>query len=95
MGRHATRGSVARSRHSGDFHTQLENALESLDAALARAGSNLSNLVRLEVYLRDIYNADRAADMLRARLRTDPPALAIIGAELGAPLEVNLNAIAV
>ena len=88
-------GVASTQQHSDDFHAQLENALESLDAALARAGSNLSNLVRLEVYLRDIYNADRAADMLRARLRDDPPALAIIGAELGAPLEVKLNAIAV
>jgi hypothetical protein len=50
--------------------------------------------VRLEVYLRDIYNADSAAEKLRARLTGPRPALAIVGAELEAGQEIQINAIA-
>lgn len=74
---------------------QLQRALGLLDAALRRCGSELLRTVRLEVYLRDIYFADAARDILRRQFGHHSPAVTIIGAELESVLEVKLNAIAI
>ncbi|HVO87135.1 MAG TPA: Rid family hydrolase [Casimicrobiaceae bacterium] len=79
----------------GDARGQLRRAVQMLEAALRRAGTSLANLVRLDVYLRDIYNADEAARQLAALLHDSPPSIVIAGAELEDSLEVKLSAIAV
>lgn len=74
---------------------QLEHACRSLESALRRAGSSLSNVVRLEVYFRDIYRAESSMRGLRGLLGDSPPSVVIAGAELECLLEVKLNAIAI
>lgn len=78
-----------------DRSGQLDRALSILRSRLERAGSDLTRVVRLEIYLRDIYFADEASEILRHAFRGDPPVVAIMGAELEDLVEVKLNAIAV
>jgi enamine deaminase RidA (YjgF/YER057c/UK114 family) len=74
---------------------QLERACRSLESALREAGSALSNLVRLEVYFRDIYRAAASMKSLRRLLGDSLPSVVVAGAELEGLLEVKLNAIAI
>ena len=87
--------SAERSALAGDAPAQLERALGLLERALQRAGTTLADLVRIEVYVRDIYKSPSLAPLLRQRLRESPPTLIIAGAELDDCVEVKLNAIAV
>jgi len=79
----------------GNAPAQLEHALRMLDRGLQRADASLASLVRIELYLRDIYKADALLPALRQHLREAPPTLIVTGAELDDCLEVKLNAIAI
>jgi enamine deaminase RidA (YjgF/YER057c/UK114 family) len=79
----------------GDAPGQLERAVRTLEDALRRANTSLSSVVRLELYLRDIYNTERLTEALRRRMGGSAPSLIIAGAELEDSLEVKLNAIAI
>jgi enamine deaminase RidA (YjgF/YER057c/UK114 family) len=74
---------------------QVERALSVLEAQLCRAGSDLTRVVRLELYLRDIHFAAQAQAILARRFGDTPPVTAVIGAELDDLVEAKLNAIAV
>ena len=74
---------------------QVERALSVLDAQLRRAGSDLTRVVRLELYLRDVHFAAQAQAILARRFGDSPPVTAIIGAELDDLVEAKLNAIAI
>jgi len=74
---------------------QTERALDILEASLARCGSTLADLVRVEVYVRDIYDATAVLAGVRERLGDKGPSIVVIGAELGDALEVKISAIAV
>jgi enamine deaminase RidA (YjgF/YER057c/UK114 family) len=75
--------------------SQLERACRALESALRHAGSSLSDLVRLEVYFRDIYRASVSMKSLRRLLGDSLPSVVVAGAELEGSLEVKLNAIAI
>jgi enamine deaminase RidA (YjgF/YER057c/UK114 family) len=79
----------------GDAPGQLERAVRTLEDALRRANTSLSSIVRLELYLRDIYNTERLTEALHRRMGGSAPSLIIAGAELEDSLEVKLNAIAI
>lgn len=79
----------------GAPQAQLEHACRLLESALRRAGSSLSNVVRLEVYFRDIYRGAGSMKALRGILGDSAPSVIVAGAELGDFLEVKLNAIAI
>jgi len=87
----------ARSRNTliGDPQRQLEHACRLLERGLRRAGSSLSNVVRLEVYFRDIYRGAGSMKALRGILGDSAPSVIVAGAELEDLLEVKLNAIAI
>jgi enamine deaminase RidA (YjgF/YER057c/UK114 family) len=74
---------------------QVERALSVLEAQLRRAGSDLTRVVRLELYLRDIHFAAQAQAIHARRFGDTPPVTAIIGAELDDLVEAKLNAIAI
>jgi enamine deaminase RidA (YjgF/YER057c/UK114 family) len=75
---------------------QLNRALDVLGARLRDAGSDLSRVVRLELYLRDINFAPQANAILARRFESSsPPAAIVMGAELDDLVEAKLNAIAV
>jgi enamine deaminase RidA (YjgF/YER057c/UK114 family) len=93
------RGSTAQDeRHVAPdrrIERQLAHAVDVMQATLRRAATSLANLVRIEVYLRDIYKADAIARQLAELLSESPPTLVIAGAELEDGVDVKLNGIAV
>ncbi|MDA0261452.1 MAG: hypothetical protein O3A21_04555 [Proteobacteria bacterium] len=80
---------------AGNISGQIDHALHVLDARLQAARATLDSVVRLEVYLRDIYLADEFLTQVRGVFGADPPAIIIAGAELEGFCEIKLNAIAV
>lgn len=74
---------------------QVERALSVLEEELRRAGSDLTGVIRLELYLRDVHFAAQAKAILARRFGDSPPVIAIIGAELDDLVEAKLNAIAI
>ena len=74
---------------------QVDRALSVLEAQLRRAGSDLTRVVRLELYLRDVHFAAQARAILARRFGDTAPATAVIGADLDDLAEAKLNAIAI
>ena len=67
---------------TGDRRAQLQRALQVLDTCLQRAGSSSARVVRLELYLRDIYFAEQANAILSQHFKNSPPVVSVMGAEL-------------
>ena len=78
-----------------DVEGQIDNALATLETRLGAAGSAFVNVVRLEAYLRDIYQEQAFLARARRVFGNDPPVVIVSGAELEGINEVVLNAIAV
>ena len=89
----AKSGRILRELH-GDPVGQGRQALRRLEAALARCGVGLDRLLRLDVFLRDIYFEDEFLRVARDIVGGEGPAITIIGAELANGAEVELTAIA-
>lgn len=79
---------------AGDKAGQARQALRRLEAGLARFGAGLESVLRLDVFLRDIYFEDEFARLARAAFGGLAPALSFVGAELPGYGEVELSAIA-
>jgi len=63
-------------QHPGDMRAQISLALDNLEAVLAKAGMNLSNVTRLGVYATDVDGALKNFDLLGMRfgpLKSAPP----------------------
>lgn len=78
----------------GNPRAQLDRAVADLESRLKLCGSRLDRVLRLEVYLRNIYFAEAACEALRGRFGSSPPVISLVGADLEDLLEVKLNAIA-
>jgi enamine deaminase RidA (YjgF/YER057c/UK114 family) len=78
----------------GDLDAQVHHALAAVDARVRAAGSSLEKLVRLDVFLRDIYGEDEAVAAIVRELGGSVPALSFIGAEPRDGAEVEMVAIA-
>ncbi|HEV8309883.1 MAG TPA: isochorismatase family protein [Methylomirabilota bacterium] len=79
---------------SGEKPAQTRQALQRLEAALARFSLGLGDLLRLDIFLRDIYFEDACLELVRDRLGKDAPTMTVIGAEPADSAEVELTAIA-
>jgi ureidoacrylate peracid hydrolase len=79
---------------TGDKLAQAGQAFQRLEAALGRFGAGLGDLLRLDVFLRDIYFEEAFLGLARDRLGKDAPAMTVIGAEPADSAEVELTAIA-
>jgi enamine deaminase RidA (YjgF/YER057c/UK114 family) len=86
-------------QHAGDMAAQISMSLDNLDAVLAEAGMNLSNVVRLNVYTTDIDLLFANYGLIRQRLEDAnvmPPGTMLGVSRLGLPeLMVELEATAV
>ena len=80
---------------AGDIDGQTDNALTILGERLRSADSTMAGVVRLEIYLRDIYAADIVLSKARGAFGDNPPAVIVAGADLDGINEVKFNAIAV
>ena len=79
----------------GRTAAQMENALDVLARRLEASGSALTDTVRLDVYLRDIYLDEAFFALIRKRFGNEPPVVVLTGGEPEGLHEIKLNAIAV
>ena len=78
----------------GDKLGQTKQALRRLEAGLNRFGSSLERVLRLDVFLDDIYYEDAFIEAAGAFFADGPPAINIVGVDLEHNAEVELSAIA-
>jgi enamine deaminase RidA (YjgF/YER057c/UK114 family) len=78
----------------GDKAGQTRQALRRLEAALGRFSIGLDGVLRLDVFLRDVYFEDRFLRIARDVFGPDAPTMTVIGAELPNSAEVEIAAIA-
>jgi enamine deaminase RidA (YjgF/YER057c/UK114 family) len=78
----------------GDQSGQTRQALRRLEAALNRFDTTLDQVLRLDVFLDDIYFEDQFIELAREMLGPDAPAMNIVGTDLQHNAEVELSAIA-
>jgi len=80
---------------TADVPTQITQILESIKAALEAAGSNMQNVVKATVYLRDIADRERYLNALWQRYFSEsPPARTTVQVGLG-PGAAEIDVIAV
>jgi enamine deaminase RidA (YjgF/YER057c/UK114 family) len=79
---------------SADAAGQTRQALSQLESRLRLAGVGLDSVLRLDVFLRNVYFEDECLRLLRERFGTSMPALSFIGADLERRAEIELVAIA-
>ena len=63
-------------QHAGDMRAQISLALDNLEAVLAKAGMDLSNVTRLGVYATDVDEALKNFDLMGRRfgpMQSAPP----------------------
>jgi enamine deaminase RidA (YjgF/YER057c/UK114 family) len=78
----------------GDKVGQARQALRRLEAALLRFDSGLDKLLRLDVFLDDIYFEDEFYCVASEVLGKDGPAISVVGVQLANNAEVEVSAIA-
>ncbi len=78
----------------GDQRGQTRQALRRIEAALNRFDSTLDDVLRLDVFLDDIYYEDEFIEAAREFFGNAPPAMNIVGVDLEHNAEVELSAIA-
>lgn len=78
----------------GDRAGQVRQALRRLEAVLNQLGAELSGVLRLDVFLRDVYFEDEFVRLAREVFGRQLPTLGITGADLEEGAEVEVAAIA-
>jgi len=68
-------------QHPGDMRAQISLALDNLEAVLAKAGMNLSNVTRLGVYATDVDEALKNFDLMGMRFgpHQSAPPMTLLG----------------
>lgn len=83
-----------RPEFAGRAENQFRAAFEVLNQRLAQAGSKLEQVVRLDIYLRNIYEMPLLHRILQETFGSNVPAILLTGADLPGISEISLNAIA-
>lgn len=78
----------------GDTKAQVDQAVRNVETLLAKAGATLDRVVRLDVFVKDIYSQEEVLAMLRGRFGPCGPAMSFLGCEPGRNAEVEMIAIA-
>lgn len=68
-----------------DIEAQTRGALDKIAALLTEAGTDLAHAVRCTVFMSDLSFRDRMSATYRTYFPKDPPARAVVGADLGSP----------
>lgn len=78
----------------GDLRAQVRQAVDNIAYLLERAGSDPGRLLRMDVFLRDIYAEDDVLQELAQVLGKHVPAVSFIGAEPQGGAELEITAVA-
>lgn len=88
------RSGAVRQELYGDRQGQARQALRRLDAALNRFDASLESVLRLDVFLDDVYFEDEFVALAGEFFGADPPTMNVVGADLAGNAEVELSCIA-
>lgn len=91
--RDEAKGTVLRELH-GRGPEQVKQAVANVQALLRKTGTDLGALLRLDVFVRDIYAEDEIVAALKAALGPAMPVINVIGTEPALGAELELTAIA-
>jgi enamine deaminase RidA (YjgF/YER057c/UK114 family) len=78
----------------GDTRAQALQCVSNIEALLERTGSSLDGVLRLDVFLKDIYAQDEVFAVLKGRFGAGGPVMSFIGSEPRNGAEVEAIAIA-
>lgn len=78
----------------GDREGQTRRAFERLEASIGRFDASLDDVLRLDVFLRDIYFEDQFLRLARDVFGANAPTMNIVGADVQDGAEIELEAIA-
>ncbi len=87
-------GQISSTESGGDVHAQVSRALEGLAATLAKGGSDLARVVRLNAYVADEAAVAVVNDAVAAKFVTAPPAVTLIRTPLAGGALVAFEAVA-
>jgi enamine deaminase RidA (YjgF/YER057c/UK114 family) len=79
---------------AGKTEDQFRAAFSTLNRRLVESGSRTEQVVRLDIYLRDVYQMHLLDRVLRETFGAEVPAVLATGADLPGISEISLNAIA-
>lgn len=88
------RSGATRQELYGDREGQARQALRRLDTALNRFDTSLESVLRLDVFLDDVYFEDEFVALAGEVFGAEPPTMNIVGADLQGNAEVELSCIA-
>lgn len=80
----------------GGFEAQVHQALKNMSAVVAAAGGNLSQVVRLTLYLTDLGNFPKANEIMQQYFKLPYPARSTVGVAAlprGAQFEVEATVV--
>lgn len=78
----------------GDVRTQAAQCVRNIETLLERTGSSLDRVLRLDVFLRDIYATEEVVEVLRGAFGAGGPVMSFIGCEPRNLAEVEIVALA-
>jgi enamine deaminase RidA (YjgF/YER057c/UK114 family) len=78
----------------GDVRAQAAQCVRNIATLLERAGSSLERVLRLDVFLRDIYAQDEVIEVLEGSFGSGGPVMSFIGCEPRNLAEIEIIAIA-
>lgn len=78
----------------GDLRAQVKQAIDNIEYLLERAGSDVARLLRMDIFLRDIYAEDEVVRELARVLGKHISAVSFIGAEPQGGAELEVTAVA-
>ena len=78
----------------GDGKAQVRQATRNIEALLARAGIGVEKLLRLEVFLKDIYAQDEVLAELQAAWGRNLPVISFLGCDTRHGAELEITALA-
>jgi 2-iminobutanoate/2-iminopropanoate deaminase len=95
-----TAGHVGRDPATGamsdDVREQARQTLKNLQAVLETGGSSLQNVVKVNIYLKDVADRDAVNEVYVEFFPTDPPGrTAIGGAQFGGNTLIEIEAVAI
>lgn len=80
----------------GDIQAQIERVMDNLEAVCKAAGGDLSDVVKLQIYLTDLAHFGTVNEMMQSRFDEPYPARAAIGvAQLPKGAEVEMDGVMV
>ena len=80
-------------RIDDDIRRATTQTLENLRAIVESAGASLADVVKVNVYLRDIGDFAAMNEVYQTFFPTDPPARTTIGCSINIPVEIDCVAV--